>query len=120
MLDRLNDQQRRAATHADGPLRILAGAGTGKTTTLTSRVAWLVAIGTSADRIMLVTFTRRAAREMVGRTEALLHGAAPRAGGLVRTAGPSTRSHTARCAATPPRSGCPRASRCSTPPTLPT
>ena len=72
LLDRLDEQQRRAATSPAAQLRILAGAGTGKTTTLTARVAWLVATGTPADRIMLVTFTRRAAREMVSRTDAAL------------------------------------------------
>ena len=72
MIERLNEQQRAAATFDDGPLRVLAGAGTGKTTTLTSRVAWLVATGVPAERIMLLTFTRRAAREMVGRTRSLL------------------------------------------------
>jgi DNA helicase-2/ATP-dependent DNA helicase PcrA len=72
LLDRLNEQQRRASTSAAPQLRILAGAGTGKTTTLTARVAWLVASGVPADRIMLVTFTRRAAREMVRRTDAAL------------------------------------------------
>ena len=66
MIERLNEEQRAAATFDGGPLRILAGAGTGKTTTLTSRVAWLVATGTPAERIMVLTFTRRAAREMVG------------------------------------------------------
>ncbi len=76
-LDALNSRQRDAVTF-DGPrLRILAGAGTGKTTTLTARVASLVAAGTPADRIMLVTFTRRAAREMAGRTERLLAGPTP-------------------------------------------
>lgn len=77
-LDRLNDDQRAAATYEGGALRILAGAGTGKTTTLTSRVAWLVATGTPAERILLLTFTRRAAREMIGRTEALVADAARR------------------------------------------
>jgi len=71
-LERLNSEQRAAATFEGGPLRILAGAGTGKTTTLTARVAWLVASGVPAERIMLLTFTRRAAREMVGRTRTLL------------------------------------------------
>lgn len=71
-LDRLNEEQREAATFDGGPLRILAGAGTGKTTTLTSRVAWLVAQGVPAERVLLLTFTRRAAREMIGRTEQLL------------------------------------------------
>ena len=71
-LDRLNEDQRAAATYEGGPLRILAGAGTGKTTTLTSRVAWLIATGTPAERILLLTFTRRAAREMISRTESLV------------------------------------------------
>ena len=71
-LDRLNDEQRAAVTHDGGPLLVLAGAGTGKTTTLTSRLAWLVAEGVPAERILLLTFTRRAAREMVSRTQTLL------------------------------------------------
>src|SRR5947209_1680948 len=70
-LDELNPQQLAAATHPGGPLLILAGAGTGKTTTLCSRVAWLVSEGTSPERIMLLTFTRRAAREMLQRARAL-------------------------------------------------
>ena len=82
LLARLNDEQRAAATFDGGPLRILAGAGTGKTTTLTSRVAWLVAGGTPAERVLLLTFTRRAAREMVSRAQTLISneaGAASRA-----------------------------------------
>ena len=71
-LDRLNPEQRTAATFEGAPLRILAGAGTGKTTTLTTRVAWLAASGLPPERIMLLTFTRRAAREMVGRTRTML------------------------------------------------
>ncbi len=71
-LEQLNEDQRAAATFDGGALRIVAGAGTGKTTTLTSRVAWLVANGTPAERILLLTFTRRAAREMVTRTTALV------------------------------------------------
>ncbi len=72
LLHGLNDAQRSAVTHDGGPLRVLAGPGTGKTTTLTHRVAWLVATGTPAERILLLTFTRRAAREMVRRSEVLL------------------------------------------------
>ena len=64
-LENLNDAQRRAATHMGGPLLILAGAGTGKTTTLCARVAWLVDQVVSPERILLLTFTRRAAREML-------------------------------------------------------
>ena len=71
-LDELNVEQRRAATSPGGPLLILAGAGTGKTTTLCARVAWLVSEGVAPERIMLLTFTRRAAREMLQRTRALV------------------------------------------------
>ncbi|MGI8801355.1 MAG: ATP-dependent helicase [Solirubrobacteraceae bacterium] len=79
-LDELNPEQREAATHGGGPLLILAGAGTGKTTTLCSRVAWLIAGGMPAERILLLTFTRRAAREMIQRARALTDHAAPNAG----------------------------------------
>jgi DNA helicase-2/ATP-dependent DNA helicase PcrA len=71
-LDELNPEQLAAATHPGGPLLILAGAGTGKTTTLCARVAWLVTQGIAPERIMLLTFTRRAAREMLQRTRALV------------------------------------------------
>src|SRR3954454_17963989 len=71
-LEALNDEQRAAATHAGGPLLILAGAGTGKTTTLCSRVAWLVSEGVPSERILLLTFTRRAARELLQRARALV------------------------------------------------
>ena len=71
-LEHLDDQQRAVATFEGGPLRVLAGAGTGKTTALTARVCRLLAAGTPAERVLLLTFTRRAAREMVARSEALL------------------------------------------------
>jgi DNA helicase-2/ATP-dependent DNA helicase PcrA len=71
-LDDLTEAQRTVVTHEGGPLRVLAGAGTGKTTTLSGRVAWLIATGTPPERILLLTFTRRAARQMVSRTSALL------------------------------------------------
>ena len=71
-LDALNDEQRAAATHAGGPLLILAGAGTGKTTTLCARVAWLVSEGVPSERILLLTFTRRASREMLQRARGLV------------------------------------------------
>ena len=70
-LEQLNPEQRAAATHPGGPLLILAGAGTGKTTTLCARVAWLVEDGVPAERILLLSFTRRAAREMVERARTL-------------------------------------------------
>jgi DNA helicase-2/ATP-dependent DNA helicase PcrA len=80
-LDTLNPEQFRAATHPEGPLLILAGAGTGKTTTLCARVAWLIGENTPPERIMLLTFTRRAAREMLQRTRALVR--APAGSGKV-------------------------------------
>ena len=82
-LEQLNPEQRAAATHAGGPLLILAGAGTGKTTTLCARVAWLLTEGIPAERILLLTFTRRAAREMVERARVLAERAAPGAGRIL-------------------------------------
>jgi DNA helicase-2/ATP-dependent DNA helicase PcrA len=73
LLAGLNPQQRSAATHGRSPLLIVAGAGTGKTATLVHRVAWLIANGTDPSRILLLTFTRRAAAEMLRRAEGLLH-----------------------------------------------
>jgi DNA helicase-2/ATP-dependent DNA helicase PcrA len=81
-LNDLNPEQLRAATaSADRPLLILAGAGSGKTTTLSARVAWLIAEGVRPERILLLTFTRRAAAAMIARTRALLErtDGAPRA-----------------------------------------
>ena len=72
LLARLNPQQRQAATHDDRPLLIVAGAGTGKTATLVQRVAWLIARGVEPSRILLLTFTRRAAAEMLRRVDSLL------------------------------------------------
>ena len=72
LLADLNPQQREAATHGDRPLLIVAGAGTGKTATLVHRVAWLIAQGVDPGRILLLTFTRRAAAEMLRRAENLL------------------------------------------------
>ena len=66
-LDNLNDSQRQAVLHGDGPLLIVAGAGTGKTRTLVARVAHLIDRGVPPDRILLLTFTRRAAAEMLAR-----------------------------------------------------
>ena len=61
-----------AGSHISGPLLIIAGAGTGKTHTLAHRVAHLIATGTPPDRILLLTFTRRAAEEMTRRAERIL------------------------------------------------
>src|ERR1700722_5511208 len=66
-LDRLNADQLSAATHRGGPLLILAGAGTGKAGTLVARAAWLRDQGMQPSRILLLTFTRRAADDMLAR-----------------------------------------------------
>ena len=60
----LNPEQQRAATHESGPLLILAGAGTGKTRTIVARITWLVSTGVDPAKILAVTFTNKAAREM--------------------------------------------------------
>jgi DNA helicase-2/ATP-dependent DNA helicase PcrA len=75
MLAELNDEQRAAVTHpaAAGPLLVVAGAGTGKTLTLASRLAWLVQQGADPQRVLLITFSRRAAAEMARRAGRLLH-----------------------------------------------
>jgi DNA helicase-2/ATP-dependent DNA helicase PcrA len=68
----LNPEQQAAVRHPVGPLLVLAGAGTGKTTTLCARVAWLVGSGVAPERILLLTFTRRAAREMLQRSRTMV------------------------------------------------
>lgn len=72
ILASLNPQQHAAVVHGDRPLLIVAGAGTGKTKTLVHRVAWHIAQGIDPMRILLLTFTRRAAGEMLRRAEALV------------------------------------------------
>jgi DNA helicase-2/ATP-dependent DNA helicase PcrA len=68
----LNDAQYQAATTVEGPLLIIAGAGTGKTRTLVYRVAHLIDIGVAPRSILLLTFTRRAAEEMLRRASLLI------------------------------------------------
>ena len=63
----VNPAQHRAATYGDGPLLVIAGAGTGKTKTLAARVAYLIDQGIAPERILLLTFSRRAAQEMINR-----------------------------------------------------
>jgi DNA helicase-2/ATP-dependent DNA helicase PcrA len=87
-LQTLNDAQRQAATYGQvlsggfrsGPLLVIAGAGTGKTMTLAHRVAHLIVQGVSPERILLLTFSRRAALEMTRRVEAIVQNAVHGAG----------------------------------------
>src|SRR5499427_8439245 len=68
----LNEQQQAAVTAPPGPSLVIAGAGSGKTRTLTYRVAFLLEQGIPEDRILLLTFTNKAAKEMMRRVTDLL------------------------------------------------
>src|SRR5215475_7839469 len=74
LIAELNHEQAAAAAHGDGPLLIIAGAGTGKTRTLVYRVAHLIDRGIDPRSILLLTFTRRAAEEMLRRASLLIDG----------------------------------------------
>jgi DNA helicase-2/ATP-dependent DNA helicase PcrA len=72
LLDGLTESQREAVTHPGGPLLIVAGAGTGKTSTLVQRFAWLVGEGTAPERVLALTFSSAAADELRTRLEETL------------------------------------------------
>ncbi len=73
LLEKLNEEQLKAVTHREGPLMIIAGAGTGKTTAITQRIAWLIEQKLAApDEILALTFTEKAAAEMEERVDLLL------------------------------------------------
>jgi len=72
LLHHLNPAQHEAVTHQDGPLLIIAGAGSGKTRVLTTRIAWLISQRVEPENVLAITFTNKAAREMKSRIQTLV------------------------------------------------
>src|SRR5688500_9847670 len=97
MADGLNPAQKAAVETLGGPLLVLAGAGTGKTRVVTHRIANLIRHGTRPERILAVTFTRKAAGEMQERAVALLPSGRKRNSGKAKLARPQISTFHALC-----------------------
>src|SRR5680860_284 len=74
ILSGLNDIQKKAVTQIDGPVMVIAGPGSGKTRVLTYRIAYMIQQGIPPHKILALTFTNKAAREMKDRIESVLQG----------------------------------------------
>lgn len=92
-LEQLNPEQRAAVQHGEGPALVLAGAGSGKTKVLTTRVAYLLSKGVAPESIVLLTFTNKAAKEMQERVQRLTGQTLPFAGTFHRLSAKLLRWH---------------------------
>src|SRR5208337_4810063 len=97
-LHRLNPRQREAVLHTEGPLLILAGAGSGKTRVLTIRTAYLIQKGIPANHVLAVTFTNKASREMKERVSSILKGVVDQTA-VTRSKGPTVSTFHSLCLA---------------------